>query len=640
MRPARPAKLAFLVLAAAAALILPPLSFDFGISEDERLHDRHGQDILDWFLGVSDRAARHPLDAAGRLEFVYDADARDLSGALNIYGGFFDLLCAAAQRWVSPFGPYETRHLINSLFGVLLILGSGWTARWLAGWRAGALALLLVGLSPRVIGHAMNNPVDAPFAALYLCGLLAILRFVEQLPRPRPWTIAAVLLGVASAIDVRIAGLVLPCYLVLFAALWGAGRLRRDGLAGGRAAAGALAVAALLAAGCYLLAAVPWPLAHADPLGTPLLALQHLSRLETFNARDLFEGRWIDSFDAPWYFVPKWLLIGTPLFFPLGLLLAPLALLRRAGAVADADARRRRGAAALLWAGLFPVAFVILRRSNVYNDARHVLFAYPPLLVVAALAFDAALRRLRRPARIGLLLLLALTLAEPLHFMLRNHPHAGVYFSPLIGGVDGAFGRYETDFWGQSVRQAVEWIQTQSPPVPDRPVRVRQWYGDQIKAAYYLERRPGFVHVVADVDSDAWDYSILTTVECKFAPEFLARWPPPGTVYEVRAGRTPLAAVVMNARGHPPELFERARRWAAEADDHATYYALGALLVDAGRDAEAVEAFRQAAMCHPGPVRRTGDEYRSMARRLLAAGAPAEAAAAERLAEDQDRAGR
>jgi tetratricopeptide (TPR) repeat protein len=636
MRPTSRSEIAFLALALAAALLLPLLSFDFGISEDERLHDRHGRDILDWFLGASDRAVRQPLDTQGRLEFAYDAESRDLSGALNIYGGFFDLLCAAAQRWVSPFGTYETRHLINSLFGVLLVVGAGCAARWIAGARAGVLALLMTGLSPRIVGHSMNNHVDAPFAALYLLGLLAILRFVGQLPRPRPSAWVAVALGVALAIDVRIAGLVLPCYLGLFAGLWSAWRLRRGGPGAGREAARALGLAALLGAGGYLLSSLAWPLAHADPLGTPLRALRHLSRLETFNARDLFEGRWIDSFDAPWYFAPKWMLIGTPLFFPLGLLLVPLAFRRDARAPVAADSRRRLLAAALLWAGLFPLAFVILRRSNLYNDARHVLFAYPPLLVVAALAVDGALERLRRPARLILLLALAATLVEPLRFMVRNHPYAGVYFSPAIGGVDRAFRRYETDFWGQSVRRAVEWIQAQPPPVPGRPVRVRLWYGDPIKAAYYLARRPGFEHVVADVDSDGWDYSILTTVECKFAPEFLARWPPPGTVYEVRVERTPLCAVLLNARGDPDELFARARRWAVEADDHATYYALGALYDDAGRGAEALEAFKQALAREPGPTRRTPEEYLALARRLARAGARAQAAAAGRLARQRD----
>ena len=51
----------------------------------------------------------------------------------------------------------------------------------------------------------------------------------------------------------------------------------------------------------------------------------------------------------------------------------------------------------LAFTALFPVVFVILRGSNVYNDARHVLFAYPPLVVICAVAIDCAARALRWP---------------------------------------------------------------------------------------------------------------------------------------------------------------------------------------------------------------------------------------------------
>ena len=97
----------FVALSVVAVLALPLLSFDFGITEDEQLHNRHGQSILDYFLGRSDLATRHPIDDDGKLTFRYGAEMQDESGALNIYGGFFDLLCAACYRTLSPLGEFE-----------------------------------------------------------------------------------------------------------------------------------------------------------------------------------------------------------------------------------------------------------------------------------------------------------------------------------------------------------------------------------------------------------------------------------------------------------------------------------------------------------------------------------------------------
>jgi hypothetical protein len=63
------------------------------------------------------------------------------------------------------------------------------------------------------------------------------------------------------------------------------------------------------------------------------------------------------------------------------------------------------------------------------------------------------------PAKVRLLAAatLALGLVEPLLFQWRNHPNQAVYFSAFAGGPRGAFGRYELDYWGNSLLQGVEW---------------------------------------------------------------------------------------------------------------------------------------------------------------------------------------
>jgi tetratricopeptide (TPR) repeat protein len=404
------------------------------------------------------------------------------------------------------------------------------------------------------------------------------------------------------AANVRIAGLVLIAYLLLFTAVRAAIALGR-----GASARGALTpwlraagLACLVAGGAYLLVCVPWPFAHTDPLRVPLLALRHLSRLETFNALDLFEGRWIDSRNAPWYFVPKWFLIGMPLFVPLGLAVgAGLLALRRPGRALRIDGF---GLFAVATAALFPILFVIARGSNVYNDSRHVLFAYPPLVVLCAVAFDGLLRRVGEWRSIGAVLSLALaaTVAEPLLYMARNHPNEGVYFSPLVGGVAGAWKRYETDFWGNSVRQAVEWIHEHVTP-EGRPVRVRSWYGDQTKVAYYVARKPGYEMVVAHTESADWDFQVMQTVACKHMPWLLAEWPLEGTVHEVRADGTPLSAVVANLRSWPyDDLMARMTAFVERHPEPANVYALARTYYRFEQFEESAAASRRTVALDPG----------------------------------------
>src|ERR1051326_5115718 len=113
-------KRVFIFLSVVITIALPVLSFDYGITEDEQAHNQHGKRLLEFFLGTSDKAQMSPIDSAGRLQGIaWDDEMNDVSGEMSIYGGTFDLLCAIVNKYFSPLGEYETRHVINSLFGAL-----------------------------------------------------------------------------------------------------------------------------------------------------------------------------------------------------------------------------------------------------------------------------------------------------------------------------------------------------------------------------------------------------------------------------------------------------------------------------------------------------------------------------------------
>jgi len=52
------------------------------------------------------------------------------------------------------------------------------------------------------------------------------------------------------------------------------------------------------------------------------------------------------------------------------------------------------------------------------------------------------------------LLAIGIYLAFQASVMIRLHPYQTVYFNSFIGGLPGAAGRYETDYWGNSYREA------------------------------------------------------------------------------------------------------------------------------------------------------------------------------------------
>jgi hypothetical protein len=123
--------------------------------------------------------------------------------------------------------------------------------------------------------------------------------------------------------------------------------------------------------------------------------------------------------------------------------------------------RQRNAALVLAVAIAAPPTYAIVVRSVLYDGLRHVLFLVPVLVVVAALGAVALLRtgpllarpRLVRPVALLLGLGGGALVARQVAAMRELHPHQYIYFNELIGGLPGAYGNYDTDYYGNSYKE-------------------------------------------------------------------------------------------------------------------------------------------------------------------------------------------
>ncbi len=213
-----------------------------------------------------------------------------------------------------------------------------------------------------------------------------------------------------------------------------------------------------------------WPWAHANPIWNPIQAvLAALSFPDTFPV--LFEGEVTRSDALPSYYLAKYLLITTP---PSLLLLAALGL---GAGVRDARREPRSQASLALAAVAFwllgPLVLASVSRPNVYDGMRHLLFALPALALLAGRggawlleileewASRSALPSLtlqKATLRNAILAGLFLAISSSFAWHVRLHPYQSTYFNAFVGGMSGANGRYETDYWLSSYREAMEWV--------------------------------------------------------------------------------------------------------------------------------------------------------------------------------------
>ncbi len=525
-------------LAAGAMLVLMMLmALGSGVNADDEYQVDYSEKLVNYYLTMG-------------------ADTSALyveKGNMHLYGGFFDLLTGLTNRalgWTpDDLAYYDLRHFFNAIFGWLTMLFIALFVRKLAGWRGALFALVVAFLSPRLLGHALMNPKDIPFALGFAMAAYYMVGFLERMPRPRWQDMLGLALGIGIALGTRAGGLLLFGYLGLFALvdLWLRYRwswLRQGALWKAYAGRGLM-----VALGGYLIGIAVWPWALQAPLSNPLEALSEFSKLGV-RIRVLYQGMNIMSDETPWYYLPDWIWRTIPLTVLLGVLGGVVLLPRLL--------RRFQPLPVLLavFSALFPIAYVIARDSTLHDGWRHLLFVYPPMVVWAVLCWLWLEDRYRSFVRTrqALYVVVALTLLEPALFIARNPHWPYVYFNMASGGISHAFGRFETDYWGVSMKQAVEWLEDAGalPPKGDQPLQIASsfsynlgvylipWRG-QVKSSYVRFN---------DRYSKYWDYGIFPSRYIRGPFLRSLNWPNSKAVHTLEANGVPLTAIERDTAHH------------------------------------------------------------------------------------------
>ncbi len=497
------------------------------------------------------------VDYSNKLVQYYTTWGADTSalyvekGNMHYYGGFFDLV-TGLTNYALGFNEFDAayhnvRHIYNAIFGWLAMLFIGLLVSRVGGWRAGILALLFMFFSPRFMGHSLMNPKDIPFAAGFAIALYYLVLLMRQLPQIKWQTLLGLSLGLALAFATRAGGLLLIGYLGLFLGLDFLLKYGFKGIFDQTRYLGAYVLSGLIIAlAGYFLAILSWPAALVDPIGHPLKALSEFSALG-IKIRLLLGGENIMSDNTAWYYPVIWMLYTIPLFALLGFF----------GSLAMGKILIKRYSVQvfglLVFATLFPVLYIIYKDSILHDGWRHLMFVYPSMIALAALFWITVEDKLK-PNKIGsyaLIAIIVLSVAEPLLFIVRNPAYPYVYFNPMAGGISHAFGRYETDYWGTSVKQAIDWMEKEgvlSEQMQDTVTIGTSFYFNVSRMTsdkYNGKVKTKYVRFNQRYSED-WDYGIFPSRFIR-GPHLRSRnWPNDKTVHVVRANGVPLTAVEKN----------------------------------------------------------------------------------------------
>ena len=435
------------VLLLVIAILIALTVRHYGISNDEDLQHRYGEMIIAYYTsGFADRSL-----------FKFDN--------LYLYGGLFDVAAILIAKVLST-DVFLVCHVLCALIGLGGIVAAWATARLIAGPRAGLIAAALLAACGVWYGGMFNHTKDVPFAAAMIGGTYALVRATRDLPYPRKRDVLLFGLMLGAALGIRVMGLLLGIYLALaiLAGLWISGaRGHRDRLAFIGRSLLAFAPALLLA---YLMMIAAWPWAALDPFN-PVRAIFAFADFH-YNIRDLFAGQVYPMAEMPRWYLPTYVVIKLPPPVFIGALLA----LGFAATPRGLTSRTRLEIAFVAFTVVFPVACQVIGRGPIFSGMRHFIFIVPPLAVLAGIGCHLLLEKLKRWGRSAAIggVTIAVMLLLNAGLLVRLHPHQYLYYNPLVGGLAGANGRYATDYWFNTMPEAVralEWFLAQSGETTD-----------------------------------------------------------------------------------------------------------------------------------------------------------------------------
>jgi hypothetical protein len=500
------------------ALVMLYCSHDFSMSGDEASQIQIGRNTYVYLCRVLGFLPGNPGDVK-----------------LDNYSGLFGVVTTNLSNWMLWWDEIDIRHFMIAITGLLAICYSGKTARLLWGRGAELLTILLLFCSPRFFGASMNNSKDIPFALGMIMSTYFLLCIVRSAPVLQRKHFVGLFFGLFIAIGVRIGALMFGVYaLVAF------GWLAIAHWRGHRAYVQKLALFLCLTALASFLAAIiflprVWP---NIPINT-LKALHNFSNYYVAITM-LYGGQDIPTSEPPWHYLPVWVGITIPVVVVLFFVVSPLLLLR---------AKAGRVQVLLLYlVALFPWISIVVNHSPVYDAWRQFYFIYPPIAVLAGGTAWALWGLLEREvSRFAFGLLLVAGLLPPVLWSVRNHPLENVYFNELVGGLRGAYGHYETDFYGESVEIASRKLLKQE--AFRRPLKDSVYVVNNVPTQinHYLKAHDPLIsvrHIAYEHrDQFNWQYGVFAT---RSLDNLLERsdWPPVNMIDSVVVDGIILSAIV------------------------------------------------------------------------------------------------
>jgi len=260
----------------------------------------------------------------------------------------------------------------------------------------------------------------------------------------RPTKKNMLVLGIISAftVNIRMMGLVVPIYSVVWTIYNCRGNIRN-----------LVKTLATYTVTFLITIYLIWPVLWGNPIQNFLEAFNNFSNYTAYQGVVLFNGRVIDASKLPSYYIPAWVLITSPFaHFLVWCLAVPVVLIK--SIINFKWSRLDNPALFSLWFIIISYGSVVILKSTLYDDWRHLYYLFTPLMVLGVYGLDYLRGTIgfRAPFYAATLVIMV-SLVATLFWMVKNYPHYYAYFNILARSDFDQ--RWERDYWALSTKQLI-----------------------------------------------------------------------------------------------------------------------------------------------------------------------------------------
>lgn len=402
----------------------------------------------DYGISWDETACRYEIGLVNH-NFIFHGDYETLiNNAAKYHGPSFEVLLYETEvifKIADIRDVFLMRHLLTFLlFALSVFFFYRLCLKIFSDKHLAVLGTIMLILSPRIFADSFYNSKDIGFLSMWIISMFTTLKFLESRSYKTGFISAVV---TAFMVDIRIIGIINPIFIgfILLLDIIRNSEKRFQNLK-------VMTFYALLLIGFIILF---WPVMWKNPVGNFIQAFIENSKFP-WQGEVLVNGRFFRSDNLPFYYLPLWIGVTTPILYLL-LFLSGLFFLSRK-IILTRKINLTEGLN--LYSFFLPIISVIALHSVLYDGWRHLFFIYPSFIIICICGISYLKDQFKNNLAKNIsVIVLSLYGAIIICQMILLHPFENLYFNRIAGkSLKEIKGKYELDYWALSYRNCLEFI--------------------------------------------------------------------------------------------------------------------------------------------------------------------------------------